>query len=285
MITAGADITSVYHAAATGSFYNERVRPQHSPGAVLFDLDDTLFDHEHAARAALSGVHQSHADFTRLPFDAFERAHARILEEMHVEVLTGRRGLDDAREERFRRLFAESGVRGAADDAVRATAARYREAYLAARRPVDGALALLSALKPRVRIGIVSNNLLEEQQAKITLCGFDAYIDALVVSETAGATKPDPAIFARALEELGCAAADAVMIGDSWAADVEGARAAGIRPIWFNRAGRPSPDALAGIEPGVCAISTLAPMDAVMTAIFGDDSPSDRGADLRCASA
>ena len=33
-----------------------------------------------------------------------------------------------------------------------------------------------------------------------------------------------------------CAPGDAVMVGDSWAADIAGAHAAGIRPIWFNRA-------------------------------------------------
>ena len=153
--------------------------------------------------------------------------------------------------------------------------------YLAARRPVDGALAVLAALTSRVRIGIVSNNLLEEQQAKIRLCGFDPYVDALVVSGAVGVSKPDPAIFMRALEAVGSAARDAVMIGDSWAADVEGARAAGIRPIWFNRAGRPLPE----MSAGVCTISTLAPMDALMTAIFHSDASSDLGADLRCASA
>jgi HAD superfamily hydrolase (TIGR01549 family) len=256
------------------------VLARHDPRAVLFDLDDTLFDHEHAARAALRGVHGSHAAFTRLPFDAFERAHARILEELHVEVLAGSRGLDEAREERFRRLFVESGSEGD-DDRVRATAAAYRAAYLAARRPVDGALEVLAALKPRVRIGIVSNNLLDEQQAKLELCGFDACVDALVVSETAGVSKPNPAIFLRALAELECAARDAVMIGDSWAADVEGARAAGIRPIWFNRSGRPSPDT----DDAVCTISTLVPMDEVMRAIFGDHAHPDLGADFRCASA
>jgi HAD superfamily hydrolase (TIGR01549 family) len=264
----------------THSFYNTQVQPRRTPGAVLFDLDDTLFDHEHAARAALMGVHRLDEVFTRLPFDAFERAHARILEELHVQVLSGERGLDDAREERFRRLFAASGVRGD-EDQVRATAASYREAYVAARRPVDGAVELLAALKPRIRIGIVSNNLLEEQQAKIRFCGFDPYVDVLVVSESVGVSKPDPAIFARALEEIGCAARDAVMIGDSWAADVEGARAAGIRPIWFNRTDRQSREP----SGGVCAISTLAPMDAVLAAIFHADSPSDLGVDLRCASA
>ena len=64
-----------------------------------------------------------------------------------------------------------------------------------------------------------------------------------MVSEAVGVSKPDPAIFEHALRALGCDAADAVMVGDSWAADVEGARGAGIRPIWFNRAGRRAPAA------------------------------------------
>jgi putative hydrolase of the HAD superfamily len=247
---------------------------------VLFDLDDTLFDHEQAARVALTRVHVAHRAFTEWRFDAFERAHSRVLEELHVQVLAGARTVDDAREERFRRLFAASGT---PDDTerVRATAAAYREAYLAARRPVDGALEVLAALKSRVRIGIVSNNLLAEQQGKIRLCGFGPYVDALVVSEAVGVAKPDPAIFAHALERLDCTPEDAVMIGDSWAADIAGARAAGIRPIWFNRARRQAPDT----SPAVREIFTLAPMDELMAAVFHADRPSDLGTDLRCASA
>ena len=45
------------------------------------------------------------------------------------------------------------------------------EGYLAARRPVEGR-SPSHRPKPRVRIAIVTNNLLDEQQAKITLCGF-----------------------------------------------------------------------------------------------------------------
>ncbi len=247
---------------------------------MLFDLDDTLFDHERAARVALARVHEAHRAFTEWRFDAFEQAHSQALEELHVQVLAGERTVDDAREERFRRLFAASDVPADAER-VRATAAVYREAYLAARRPVLGALEVLTALKPRVLVGIVSNNLLDEQQAKISVCGFGPYVDALVVSEAVGVAKPDPAIFAHALDELDCAREDAVMIGDSWVADIVGARAAGIRPIWFNRARRQAPDSSAC----VCEVFTLAPMDELMAAVFYADRPSDLGTDIRCASA
>jgi FMN phosphatase YigB (HAD superfamily) len=50
--------------------------------AVLFDLDDTLFDHRGSARAALSAVHRLFAP--SVDFAAFERHHARYLEAMHL---------------------------------------------------------------------------------------------------------------------------------------------------------------------------------------------------------
>ena len=77
----------------------------------------------------------------------------------------------------------------------------------------------------------MSNNLLAEQQGKIRHCGFDAYVDALVVSEAAGVAKPDPAIFAQALAALDCDAAGAVMVGDSWPADIVGVWVDGRRVV------------------------------------------------------
>ncbi len=60
------------------------------------------------------------------------------------------------------------------------------------------------------------------------------------------------------------------MVGDSWPADIVGARAAGIRAIWFNRARRPAPDA----STAVCEVASLVPMDAILHAIFPADARS-----------
>src|SRR5437763_5692416 len=206
--------------------------------AVLFDLDDTLFDHHRSARAALAEVHRRHAAAT--DFERFEQHHIRFLEEMHIEVLAGRVEMNEARRERFRRVFRALGV-ALPESEVDRVAAAYRSGYMAARRAMDGAAELLAAVRPHARIGIVSNNLLEEQRDKLEYCALARFVDALVVSEEAGAMKPDPAIFHLALARLGADAAHAVMVGDSWGADVAGARAAGIRAIWFNPLGRPIP--------------------------------------------
>ena len=244
------------------------------PRAVLFDLDDTLFDHRRSARAALDAVHQAFAP--SVAFDEFERHHAHYLEEMHLEVLAGRLSLDDARRQRFRRVFAALGV-PLTDAEVDRAASAYRGGYVTARRAIDGAAELLAALAPRYRIAIVSNNLLDEQRDKLAYCRLDAHVQALVVSEEAGVSKPEPAIFRLALGRLGVGAADAVMVGDSWSADVVGAVAAGIRPIWFNPLGLPRP----AEPPGVAEIRSLTPAAEVAARLEHAFAPAPEASPLK----
>ena len=229
--------------------------------AVLFDLDDTLFDHRSSARAALREVHHVHARDAE--FEEFERHHTRYLEEMHVEVLAGRIGLDEARRERFRRVFAALGL-ALRDDEVDTVATAYRTGYMSARRPLEGAADLLDAVRRHARVGIVTNNLFDEQRDKLAYCGLAGFVDALVVSDAVGVSKPDPRIFTMALDRLGAAAQDAVMVGDSWENDIIGASAAGIRAVWFNPAGRAMPEH----PPDVSEIRALTPVDEVLPVLL-----------------
>lgn len=230
--------------------------------AVLFDLDDTLFDHRRSARAALTELHGVHGRGTDL--DAFERHHTTFLEVMHREVLAGRLALDDARRERFRRVFLALGI--ALDNAdVDAVASAYRSGYMSARRALDGAADLLLAVRRHARIGIVTNNLLEEQQDKLEYCGLAPFVDALIASEDIGVSKPDRGIFDVALQRLAVRAEDAVMVGDSWANDIVGAANAGIRAIWFNPDRKTAPDAPSGVP----EIHSLTPPDDLLPRLLG----------------
>ena len=239
--------------------------------AVLFDLDDTLFDHRHASRQALEAVRQCHATVALVDASDLDRRHAEILEALHLRALAKEMTLDDARQERFRRLFECVGVSAAdLEDGLlaRHAAGAYRTRYMQSWREVRGATALLRALKPQVRIGVVSNNLAREQHDKLRFCGFDRHLDAIVISEEAGVAKPDPAIFRQALERLTAEAAETVMIGDAWATDIARARAAGMRAIWFNPCGTSRPEAWHEVE----EIRALEPVPAVMSLVFGNDN-------------
>jgi putative hydrolase of the HAD superfamily len=79
-----------------------------------------------------------------------------------------------------------------------------------------------------VAIAVVSNaDGLVEATLRRCEIPFDVVIDSTIV----GYAKPQPEIFAFALEKLNVAANDAVHVGDMASADVDGAHAAGIRPL------------------------------------------------------
>jgi HAD superfamily hydrolase (TIGR01549 family) len=213
------------------------------PKLVLFDMDDTIFDHSLTCRAALVEIRRQHPFLRRVGLDDQVRAYNEFLATTHVGVMLGRRTSDDARRERFLRLAASAG-RTLSPEEAEAFSQTYRRHYQRLRRPVRGAPETLRALHERSRIGIVTNNTVAEQVEKIRFLGIEPDVDFLVTSEEIGAAKPDPKIFRTALDRAATEPSDAVMVGDSWGSDVVGARAAGIRPVWFNRWRIPRPEAL-----------------------------------------
>jgi putative hydrolase of the HAD superfamily len=239
---------------------------------VFFDLDDTLFDHTLSVQLALRALADAFPLFGRVPIAHLAELHGAELEAQHLRVLAGELTLDEARLARFAALARACGQHAEAREDVPADVSRvaehYRRAYLADRRPVPGALDLLHALRarrPAPRIGIITNNVLEEQLEKLRHLRMRHLVDVLVVSEEAGVAKPNPAIFQIALDRAGCAnPAQAVMVGDAWATDIVGARSAGLRAVWLNRGGRACP------QPGTCAeLASLLPTDTTVAQVLG----------------
>jgi HAD superfamily hydrolase (TIGR01509 family) len=210
---------------------------------VLFDLDDTLFDHIATARASLRASATPLAFFQTVDFESFYQLYSELLEEYHTLVMAGRYSYDEARRLRFERLLASywpTATTAEIDDFVRTNQTHYP----LMRQPIAGALALLQALKPHYRIGIVTNNRTAEQEEKLAFLGMTDLVDALITSEDVGVPKPNPLIFEAALQRLGARPEETVLVGDNWQADVLGALAVGIRPVWLNRLGvaRPLPN-------------------------------------------
>ncbi|HEY9666709.1 MAG TPA: HAD-IA family hydrolase, partial [Coleofasciculaceae cyanobacterium] len=61
------------------------------------------------------------------------------------------------------------------------------------------------------------------------------FFTSITISTEVGFAKPDPKIFAIALQHHSCAANDAWHIGDSFRQDYQGAKAAGLRAILLDR--------------------------------------------------
>ena len=109
------------------------------------------------------------------------------------------------------------------------------------RKPIPAMLELAREVGGRATVGVLSNS--EGRLAELfEEIGIAKYFAAIVDSGRVGIEKPDPRIFAHTLSVLG-GDAPGIHIGDSWAADVVGARGAGWRAIWFGPKATPVADA------------------------------------------
>jgi len=203
--------------------------------AVLFDAGGVLLrlDYEAiAARAAEHGV----------PIEAEALAHAEAGARRAIDARAARYGsvpgTDATRvPDYFDDVLAEAGVPAPQRTAL---VSRLRADNRAAglwRVPLEGARETLAALRRAgLRTGVVSN---ADGRAALLLeqAGLAASFDLIVDSHFEGVEKPDPEIFRRALARLGVPAARTVFVGDIWSIDVEGSRAAGLRPILMDATG------------------------------------------------
>jgi putative hydrolase of the HAD superfamily len=249
------------------------------PGALLFDLDDTLVLEEPAAVAAFEATAATvpGVDAARLAVDA--RSHARALwyaapthpfcrsigissweglwcrfEGEGSDLAALRAWAPAYRRDAWASALAEQGI----DDP--ALAAQLGERFTVERRARHHTFAdvpaALDALAGRP-LALVTNGASCLQREKLAASGLGPRFDAVVVSGDLGVRKPDPSVFRHALSLLG--ADDAVMIGDSLTSDIEGAHAAGLDAIWVNRFDQagPCPD-------GVREIAGLAELRAAL---------------------
>jgi putative hydrolase of the HAD superfamily len=106
---------------------------------------------------------------------------------------------------------------------------------------LEGTLPLLGRLRERYRLAMISNSD-GRAEAKATELGIRPYLEFVMDSHLVGVEKPDPRIFHLACRQLDLSPADCRYVGDIYAIDVLGAKAAGLTPVLIDRTGTPRAD-------------------------------------------
>ncbi|KAK6198983.1 hypothetical protein LQW54_010257 [Pestalotiopsis sp. IQ-011] len=189
-----------------------------TPKAIIFDLDKTLFDHDHALRCANSAVQSEYASLAGHAPDELLRKYNAALEQAYDGYLDKAVTYEEADLIKVRLFFAKVGLpEPTAQDVARFRAA-YKPAYRAHRRATPG--------DAGQRRGA-------DQEAKAAAIGVRHLADRLIASQ-----EPDPRIFRRAADALDASPGATYMVGDSPEADIEGALDAGLRPVLYDPHGR-----------------------------------------------
>ncbi|MGK5532619.1 HAD family hydrolase [Streptomyces sp. URMC 129] len=228
--------------------------------AVVWDIDDTLFDYTGTDRAAALRHFAAEGLLGRFPSPeaALTRWRA-VMEEQYARYLAGEMSFAAQRRERARAFLGEPLSDAEAD--------AWFGRYLAQRRETDGlfpdVLPALTALTPGYRHGLLSNSDLAHQDRVLRGLGIRDRFDVLICSDQLGHAKPAPEAFLAACDALRLPPSAVAYVGDRPDIDAAGADAAGLVGIWLDRAG----DGTAHPELGLRRITGLGALPALLRSL------------------
>ena len=221
--------------------------------AVLIDWDDTIGDFIGAAKLALQEMYDkyhlsdyfaSHEEFVSLykPHnielwdkygkDLVTKAFLRV-DRFLWPLLHGSK-VGEKQEAKGERQELTALAEQMSEDFLHLTTAHFSL--------LEGAEALVRYLAEKYPLTVVTNGFVEVQYEKFDKSGLRDCFAHIVLSEEVGCQKPNPRIYEEALRMNGVSAEEAVMIGDSWNSDIQGAINAGIDQIWIRKSQDPLPN-------------------------------------------
>ncbi|MGA2641688.1 MAG: YjjG family noncanonical pyrimidine nucleotidase [Spirochaetia bacterium] len=202
---------------------------------VLLDADNTLFDYDRAEAEALAETLRDAApdgprESAIAAYRVINARYWKLFEKGEIDSA----GLQSGR---WVDLFREMELSG--DPA--AAAGNYVTRLAEKAHLLPGAAVTVRELARRARLCLVTNGLSRVQRGRLAHSGIAGSFTAILISEELGVAKPDPRFFQAAGDALGLSPARLICVGDSPAADIAGARGAGIDACWFNPGGAPWP--------------------------------------------
>ncbi|MFE7749257.1 HAD family hydrolase [Streptomyces sp. NPDC057428] len=200
--------------------------------AVLWDVDDTIFDYAGADRTGFL----THLRAEGLPDDG-EDHHARwmsITSAHWARVATGESDWHAHRRDRVRDFLG----RELSDREADAWFTRYTGHYERSWVLFPDTVPVLDALEDTHRHAVLSNSSVEHQERKLRVLGVRDRFEVLLCARELGVYKPDARAFHAACEAMELDPHEVVYVGDEPDIDAAGAVAAGLTGIWLDRRGR-----------------------------------------------
>ncbi len=174
-------------------------------GAVIFDLDDTLYPERQYAFSGFAAVAAAFAD--RLGDPAAAAAEMRRL-------------FDTSHRPRVFNAMLEAKGIGDDRDLVAAMVETYRRhrPTISLHEDADDAL---TKLRGQYRLGIISDGPVYQQEQKVAALGLQARVDEIILTDTLGPGfgKPHPRAFELMAERLAVQHAECVYVADNPAKD------------------------------------------------------------------
>lgn len=201
---------------------------------LFFDLDHTLWDFKTNSRLTLSEIYDQFnlTDLSSVAESDFIAIYEKYNNKMWSDYRNGKMSKETLRNERFRQSLSHIGIKD------KVLSSEVSDFYVD-NSPLKTALfadaiEVLTALKSKYQMHIITNGFEEIQAVKMSHSGLNPFFDKIITSEQAGVKKPHPSIFHYSLKMANAKAEDSLMIGDNQLVDIEGAAKIGMDGVFFN---------------------------------------------------
>ncbi|MGW2049222.1 HAD family hydrolase [Streptomyces sp. NPDC001858] len=228
--------------------------------AVVWDVDDTLFDYTSADREGMRSYLTAEGLLGR--FGTVEQALTRwreVTDQQWERFSAGGITFEDQRRDRVRVFLGREMTDAEADDWFH----RYRAHYEAAWSLFPDVLPVLDALAASHRHAVLSNSSLEVQNHKLRVLGVHDRFETILCAVDLGVSKPEAAAFLAACEALSLPPHEVAYVGDHPEIDGRGSADAGLLSVWIDRYGG---TATVEVPAGRHRIASLAELPAILGA-------------------
>ena len=201
--------------------------------AVIFDLDNTLYDYDINNEKAMNVVQNYIKSEFNIEEKKFLELYAEARKETH-KILNYNFASRHNRAIYFKRFLEK--IEQKPYEYVNLLDDLYWNTILDNMKLNSGVIELFELLKNNnIKIAISSNLLLSIQLKKIKKLGIGQYIDYILTSEEIGTEKPSKLNFLNVLKYLKLKPNEVIFIGDDFNSDIVGAQNVGILGILINK--------------------------------------------------
>ena len=206
--------------------------------AVLFDVDDTLYDQLHPFQRA----YEKHFNFPNVSIEMLYILSRKYSDEVFHLSESGDMTMEEMYRYRIGKALAYFDHEITSEKAM-----EFQKTYQQYQQLIELTPDMINALnyckEKQVILGIITNGPLDHQKRKINQLHLKKWIPEsnIFISSEIGVAKPDPEIFYLAEKKLKLNKKNTYFVGDSFQNDIIGAKSAGWKAIWSNQRNHPEP--------------------------------------------
>ncbi|MCL1884576.1 MAG: YjjG family noncanonical pyrimidine nucleotidase [Defluviitaleaceae bacterium] len=199
--------------------------------AIFFDADGTLVNHKECEKQALIYVFNAIGEEYKNEYQEIFRSIEQTIwdNESYGGTYVSRKNVFTYR---FKLLFEKLNISYEND----AKANEFFKIGLADSVALnDNAVEIVEYLyAKKYLICVVTNGLVKLQRPRVANIQLSEFISHIIVSEEVREHKPSPLIFNELLKRISMKPCNVIMVGDSLKNDIQGAKNAGIKSVWYN---------------------------------------------------